>query len=165
MNNRIIICVFILIFFWGCTNPPPVCRYGTPKAVFSDTLPKIKTDDFSQKGQQATEHITFSNEVELTILQSGCDDIKQVFQFKLPENLTTQPADFFINQAINQLNYLGSLSDNHLSFGQIGQLVSEKKETIKLGKFIQLQENYYLKIDRILGENEKILLIEFSSTN
>jgi len=165
MNKLLAIYILFLITGWQCTTPPLGCQYGAPKAIFSNDQPEIKAHQFEHNGQLATEIIVFENEMELMVYQSGCDDIKQVFQFKLKGDLNELPPVFFIKQAYEQLNYMGKLSDDYLSFGQIGQIVEEKLSTIKLGESFTLQEHYFIKIDRILGKNEGILVIELSNTH
>ena len=59
------------------------CKYGTPTPIFSDALSKVTDHSFSAEGQKGIEEVSFENGVELELLQSGCNEILQSYQFKI----------------------------------------------------------------------------------
>ncbi len=156
---------FLLIFtVLSCSSEQKKCRYGKAEPIFAPFYEKVVKHKFDQKGQLTFEHIIFDNKMELEIQQSGCDNIRQVFKFKIPEDVQKQKADYFKEMTIQFFGYLSLVSDQHFSLHHLGKVVSQHFDEIKLGKPFMMQENYYLKIDRIAGENEAILLVELSSS-
>lgn len=159
----------LLLFILGCivlscNSVPEKCRYGSAEPIFDTSYEKVIKHSFSQKGQLTFEQIIFENQMELEIQQSGCDSIRQVFQFKIPEDVRLQEADYFKEMTIQFFAYLSLVSDKHFSLHHLGKMVSQHFQEIKLGKSFRMQENYYLKIDRILGLNDAILVVELSSS-
>lgn len=140
------------------------CRYGSAEPIFDTSYEKVLKHSFSKKGQLTYEQIVFENQMELEIQQSGCDSIRQVFQFKIPEDVRSQESAYFKEMTIQFFIYLSQISDKHFSLHHLGKVVSQHFQEIKLGKPFMMQENYFLKIDRILGSNESILVVELSST-
>jgi len=161
---------YLLLFLLGsivlsCGSEPKKCRYGEAEAIFDLSNKKVIAHDFRKNGQLTFEYIIFENELELEIQQSGCDSIKQVFQFKIPEDVRAETPDYFKEMTIQFFGYLSMLNDKYFALHHLGKVVNQHFNDIKLGKPFMMQENYYLKIDRILGVNETILLVELSSNN
>jgi|GEM_PF-2481000 len=148
----------------SCSSEPKKCRYGSAEPIFDSSYEKVVEHNFNQKGQLTFENIIFVNKMELEIQQSGCDSIRQVFKFKIPENVRNEKADYFKEMTIQFFGYLSLVSDKHFSLHHLGKVVSQHFDVIKLGKPFMMQENYYLKIDRIIGVNNAILIVELSSS-
>jgi len=140
------------------------CRYGNAEAIFSREYEKVIEHDFNKKGQLTFERVVFENRMELEIQQSGCDSVRQVFQFKIPEDVQQEAPTYFKEMTIQVFGYLSQVSDKHFSLHHLGKVVSQHFQEIKLGKPFMMQENYYLKIDRILGRDDAILVVELSSS-
>ncbi len=140
------------------------CRYGNAEPIFSPDYEKVVEHAFKKKGQLTFEQVVFENKMELEIQQSGCDSVRQVFQFKIPEDVQQEKPAYFKEMTIQVFGYLSQVSDKHFSLHHLGKVVSQHFQDIKLGKPFMMQENYYLKIDRILGRNDAILVVELSSS-
>jgi len=140
------------------------CRYGKAEPIFAPDYEKVIKHDFSKKGQLTFERVVFENKMELEIQQSGCDSVRQVFKVKIPEDVQYEAPAFFKEMTIQVFGYLSQISDKHFSLHHLGKVVSQHFQDIKLGKPFMMQENYYLKIDRIAGRNDAILVVELSSS-
>lgn len=165
MNLNYILLLILGSIILSCNSEPEKCRYGNAEPIFAPSYEKVVNHSFSKKGQLTFEQIVFENKMELEIHQSGCDSVRQVFQFKIPEDVRTEKPAYFKEMTIQVFGYLSLVSDKHFSLHHLGKVVSQHFNEIKLGKSFRMQENYFLKIDRILGLNETILVVELSSSS
>lgn len=140
------------------------CKYGQPTAIFNANQPGIQQHRFKTDGNEATEQVTFSDGLEMTLLQSGCNEIRQEFQFNLKGNFQTQATDFWINQAVQLLKRLGGLGHHYSGFNQWAQLIETQAPMIKLAENTALQPGYYVHIDRILSADNATLVLTLSDT-
>lgn len=164
MNLNYFLFFLVVCTSLSCSSDPKKCRYGSAEPIFASSYEKVVKHKFYQIGQLTFEHIVFENKMELEIQQSGCDSIRQVFQFKIPEDVRNEQADYFKEMTIQFFGYLSLVSNKHFSLHHLGKVVSQHFNEIKLGKPFMMQKDYYLKIDRITGENDAILLVELSSS-
>ncbi|MEM9823263.1 MAG: hypothetical protein AAF985_19435 [Bacteroidota bacterium] len=151
---------FVLI---ACDNQEKTCQFGSPQAIFSQKLEKVEQHEFTANQQEAKERAVFENGLDLEIFQSGCDTIRQVFQSTFTEDLSQENANFFIEMAIQQFFYLGSVSSDHFTLNYLGQTIQDQFHDIKLGQALELQPNYFIKIDKITGKTETVLIVELMS--
>jgi len=166
MNLTRFFLFFLAITLLSCSSnkSSEKCRYGSAEPIFSIEYEKVVKHDFNKKGQLTFERVVFENKMELEIQQSGCDSVRQVFKVKIPEDIQHEAPAYFKEMAIQVFGYLSQVSDKHFSLHHLGKVVSQHFQDIKLGKPFMMQENYYLKIDRIAGRNNAILVVELSSS-
>ena len=154
---------FLLFLNWQCTTPNTTCKYGTPEAIFPSKLPKVVKHHFEIKGQNAYENVIFENGLKMEVIQSGCNEIKQFFQFILPGDFKNEPPAFWKEIAIQNFGYLSTVSDKHMSLHHLSTAIRKNYHDIKLSAPTQLEEGYFIKIDKIIGEEETILVVELAS--
>jgi len=136
------------------------CRYGKPTAIFAANQPGIQSHTFTERGNEATEQVIFSDSLQLTLLQSGCNQIRQEFQFNLPGNFQDKTPDFWIELSIQLMQRLGSIGPDYGGFTMWAQTMVEQRKNIKLTEPVALQQGFYITIDRILStENATLVLI------
>jgi hypothetical protein len=155
--------LFVLLFF-ACGEGEKTCHYGNPQAIFSEQLDKVILHQFSTNNQDARELVNFENGLELEIFQSGCDSIQQVFQSKFEGDLTKEPSAYFVEMAIQQFFYLGTVSSEHFSLNYLSQTIRDQFHNIKLGQALELQANYFIKIDKVSSQSETVLIVELMSS-
>ena len=96
--------LFLLVsIILSCGSEPQKCRYGDAEAIFDLSNEKVISHDFRKSGQLTFEQVVFENKLELEIQQSGCDSIKQIFQFKIPEDVRTENPAYFKEMTIQFL--------------------------------------------------------------
>ena len=95
-----IVFALLLLLSYQCSDPKPECKYGSPEPIFSKENKKVNQHAFGIEGQRAYEEILFENDLNLEIIQSGCDDITQVFQFNFPGDYSKEPISTWIELAI-----------------------------------------------------------------
>ncbi len=165
MNWKYLSLIFIVGLLVACRNSPSEseCKYGTPKAIFSATQQGIKTHQFvNPKKDAAVEQVTFDDSLQLTLLQSGCDHVRQEFQFILPGDFINQKPEFWIELSIGLLRRLGSMGPDYAVFSAWAQSIESQKDAINLAENTALQQGFYVKIDRILADQSATLVLILS---
>lgn len=162
--------LLIMIFLLACNNTPPStndqsdkafvdCKYGTPQAIFSTDLTQIKQHSFALTKNTGVEEILFADEKQLEIIQTGCNQISQEFRFKWSGDFRDKEAAFWLASAINELYYLGRLSEKYMSFSMWAAAIEEKATNLQLGQFILLEGNFKIKIDKIVSSDQGVLIL------
>ena len=163
----LLLSIATLLVFCDSNNPntsqKDKCKYGAPKAIFSDTISSLASHQFNLEGQVGTEYLVFQDGKKLEIVQSGCDQIQQEFQFNLAKEETDAEKNW-IKEAAMQLQALGSLGEAYLSFNFWAQAIQENQQRIQLGETVELATNFSMKIDHIKGNDYNLLLITVKGT-
>ena len=154
--------IFTFVLFSQCQSGPPPCKYKPPVAIFSKELEPIQHHRFEVSGQDSREGIVFKNGIQMEILQSGCNDILQVFQFYIPGDLKEKNSEYWIEMAIQHFAYLSTVSNQHFSLHYWSDAISEKFHELKLGRPTELQAGYAVKIDKVLSPDHSLLIVELS---
>lgn len=162
-HYQLLLLFTIACLFYACAEKKHACKYGQPEPIFSTDLKKVDKHQFERQGQQATETIAFENGLRLEILQSGCDEIRQEFRVGLPGNFKDKGDDYFKEMAVQTFHYLSGVSGDHFGLYHLGKAIEDRFHDIKLGQPVELEKNYFLKIDKILNDMEILLLIELRS--
>lgn len=138
------------------------CKYGSPTAIFSDTLPGVKLHQFIAEKNTSSEEIKFDNNVDLTIYQSGCNSIKQDFQFDLKGDYRDKDLEFWILETVNQFDRLSQLHPDYLVYQLWGQAILENGQDLKKGESKELDRGFYFKLDWIASETSASLMLTLS---
>ena len=104
--------------------------------------------------------VFFDADIKLELLQSGCEKPKQEFQFTIPGNSKNYSAEEWIEMALNQFNFLGNLEEPLKPLLFWANALKAQKENIKLGKPVHLEQGHYVKIDKLAGNKNGLLMIE-----
>lgn len=119
---------------------------------------------FEAKGTDSEEQVKFANGKTLTILQSGCEQVRQEFRFELKE---TPPADandkFWVDQTILNLAALAVLDPQLMPLGNWVMMIRAQKDDIRLAETKALEGGFYTKIDRITSSDRVYLVIVLSN--
>jgi len=138
------------------------CKYGSPKAIFSSTTPLVSSHRFELGSHAAVETVSFDADVQLELTQSGCEKPKQEFKFTIPGDSKDLSSADWIEMALNQLDFLGNLHKPLEPLLFWSGALKLKKEEIKLGQPVTLEQGHYVKIDKVSGTENGILIIEMS---
>ncbi len=167
MYYKIALFFFITTLTFSCrlANKEPEtndCKYGIPTAIFQKNQPNVEMHSFRASETEGTEIVRFSNGVVLTLLQSGCNNIRQEFRFEFPTAPETDQPQYWIAQSINLLRMLGSMGPDYQVFSMWAQAIEARAKEIKLAETLELQQGFYTRIDRIAGANNATLVITLS---
>jgi hypothetical protein len=152
--------VFSLMVFNACQNGQGAendCK-TKPQAMLRADMKGIAEHKFETKGSDSEEFVRFANGKTLTILQSGCEKIRQEFRFELKGAPNTDDPAFWTDQAILNLAALAVLDPQLMPLGNWVMMIREKKAVIRLAETVPLQGGFYTKIDRI-SSNDGVYLI------
>lgn len=138
------------------------CRYEAPEAIFSSSMPEIRNHNFEIRNGIGVERVTINNELQLTLIQEGCDYITQEFEFSWPGKHMYEPDYFWIQQSIDKFHQLGGLGAAYLSFRSVAKAIESSSGQVKLNSPIELQAGIYLSIEPNPTNDTAILLITLS---
>ena len=165
IHSIILLCFFIV----GCGGADQKastdfsnCKYGSPKAIFSDTVPEIEAHSFNIHNKEGIELVRFKNGMVMELIQSGCDHIVQSFKFRLSGDHRKKNALDWVEESVAQLRFLGGLDPKFASLSFWGNEIEQRKSEIKLGSTHDIQQGFKVKIDKVLSTSESILLLELS---
>lgn len=144
----------------SCGSETAKCKYGEPVAIFSDETPDVIKRSFTGNGQTAIEEASFKNGMSVEIQQSGCDDILQVFQFRVERPSEGEPNWFLV--AGEQFNYIGNLSEKLEPLLMWGTVINQNAGGFKYGLPLEVDQGFFIKIDKIESGKNAILTVELS---
>lgn len=138
------------------------CKYGDPVAIFDDDTPGISKHTFVSKGQTGEEYVKFESGKELTLTQSGCNDIRQELQFRLPGVDFPNDPDYWIQKAIIELTALSQINKKLAAFSMWASMIQSQKSDIHLAESFPLANGFYIQIDRIASSDHFLLILVLS---
>ena len=161
-----ILCTFLLVLtaaLYGCqtgasADPFSKCKYGKPQPVFPNSYSEVDSQYFEIKGMSGLEKVWFVNGLYIELLQEGCDKARQVFHFRLKGNFSRW--EDWLQLSASQLEYLSAISEKHLELGMWAQAIRQHKEQIPLDEKVEIQPGYFVKVDKVLGADYVILIVE-----
>lgn len=118
---------------------------------------------FNARSTESEEYVKFENGKTLTILQSGCEKIRQEFRFELKEQPSSDDATFWAEQAILNLAALAVLDPQLMPLGNWVMMIRSQKNDIRLAETLAVEGGFYLKIDRITSNDATYLIIVLSN--
>lgn len=155
--------LFIILFASACktkTNAP--CRFGSPTAIFSDTMQNVKKHFFTIKDGTGVEMVAFKNNYLLEVEQSGCEDIQQQFSFTLHGKFMDAPDSFWIGLAIKQFKDMAGMSPKLAPFTAWGEAIESMKDKIRLSEPMEIQPQFMCRLDKVVSLDQATLVILLS---
>ncbi len=138
------------------------CKFGKPESVFSKNIPKINSHEFHLSGKEGIEKVVFENGVHLEIIQSGCDAIRQEFQFFLPGNFEKTSADYWALKAVEQFQYMSVLDEKFAPFSFWANAIRQSAQHFNLGRSLEVQPGTFVTLDKIFSPDYTILIVVLS---
>ena len=102
----------------------------------------------------------FDNELKVEIDQSGCNHIKQVFKFWIDRPGEGEPNWYFL--AAEQFAYLSNISNETKMLGMWAEVIETNASQFKLGMPVEVDQGFFVKIDKINEDQKVILFVELS---
>lgn len=149
MLKKILLTIFlvgILIspLFIRCSKAPPynpylifsdTCLYGGFKPIFPDTFTHY-TFIIDSISISSEERFILSNNLEVTIIQSGCSPMYQTFKFYPIEK------SFIKETTITCFRRLGNISAEYLAYHQLADAIDNV--SVELDQDISLSDNFLM---------------------
>lgn len=144
-------------------DPAEPCKFGSPRPMFSDQLPGVTQHQFQSNGQKSGETLALSNGYHLELLQDGCNEIRQEFQFVIKEDLRNLADSTWFLQAIEKMSFLAKLSTKHAPLGFWGRAIEGYRSEMSLGMPKEVEKNTFITIDRLVAEDQATLILLLES--
>ncbi len=135
------------------------CKYGKPQAIFSDTLQHIEAHHFTMQGKAGIEQVEFDHGVQLELIQTGCNQIRQEFRFDLPGNHDEKNTADWVRESHLLFRYMGTLSEAHVSLTFWGNALLDQIQQIKMGQALALAPGFSATLDKIPGTDQTTLIV------
>jgi hypothetical protein len=146
----------------ACRNTSEKCKFGVPKAIFSDTMKVVKKHHFELKEQTGIEMVAFENGMLLELEQSGCNDIHQQYTFFMPGDFSKADDSVWKLLAVKNFQMLSTYSPSLLSFRDWASAIENVKDKMKLAESTEVEINTYVRIDKIISPDKAMLVIQLS---
>lgn len=141
------------------------CKYSAPIAVFSDTIEQIKMHEFTRKGQEATEKVVFENGVELELIQSGCNNVYQAYNFYLSIEDNSSEVAYWLDFSIGQFRYMAGLDETYFQLNGWANALANVGNQLRLGKKVQVEPGFYVTLDKIWTGEKTLIQVILESDN
>lgn len=157
--------LFLLLALSACQNAgnkETDCK-TKPQAMLREGMRGVAEHKFAVSGIESEEFVKFANGKTLTILQSGCEKIRQEFRFELKEKPSQDDPAFWTEQAILNLAALAVLDPQLMPLSNWVMMIRAQKDDIRLAETKVLEGGFYTKIDRITSNDRVYLIIVLSN--
>ena len=170
-QNLILICISLVCF--ACETKTEKqgfswdkCKFGKPEPIFGEpNLPGIKSKTFAITQQEGLEVVNFSDslQTELSIRQSGCDELSQEFTFTYKgKNYGKWDDESWKKQAVMEFVKLSNLSPRLFVYSKWASAIYEQRDSINIGENRDLAQGHFLKINKLAQADQGQLIITLS---
>lgn len=135
------------------------CPYGRPKAVFSEAMPGVSAHQFVEEPYAATESFRLGDTLTVVLIQSGCEKPTQEFRFEMPLQASEDSDAFWAARCVDLLYVLANLDASTAPLSAWAQAIEPQIPNFILGESLSIQQDVYVKIDRIRSAEGVILLL------
>lgn len=177
MNKfKILIFSFLAISLFACNNEAEKepCLYGEPSPILSENTQGVSEYTFLASDSSGTESAiltdTLLNEgqIRFTMNQTGCNKVKQIFTFELPQNdYSTQTDSFFVQRAaeglmvLSQKSPIASQSFIPMFAYELNAFAGNVPINRRLAVDSETAPGVFFVINKIATQNEGIITVEF----
>jgi hypothetical protein len=169
-HTPLLLAAFSLIFIaLSCSNSETkTCKSGTPKAIFTDSMPTVKKQFFKLKQEPSGEKVgiemvAFENKLLLEVEQSGCDEVLQQFSFIMFGKFPEQSDDeLWKALAVRHFQDLAKISPELTAFNGWADAIESVKKDLKLGEVTKVGDGFNVRVDRIVSTDKATLVVQFS---
>ncbi len=159
--------LLLLLFSWACSSDNADdlfidCRYSAPESIFSNALPDVSQHSFYLDKMVGEESLEFTDGSSLLLRQSGCDYLKQEFEFATPNFDRQKSIAFWFEESIDLLHRVSEMGPEYISYRQWAKAMERKVRSFELDKTVMLADGYYAKVSRQNARGAAILLLTLS---
>ncbi|MBX2870980.1 MAG: hypothetical protein KTR30_02745 [Saprospiraceae bacterium] len=159
--------LLLLVLFWACSSDKSDdlfidCRYSAPESIFSNALPDVEQHSFFLDKMVGEESLAFADGSSLRLRQSGCDYLKQEFEFAAPSFDRQKSIAFWFEESIDLLHRVSEMGPEYISYRQWAKAMEKKVRSFELDKTVMLADGFYAKVSRQNSRGAAILLLTLS---
>jgi hypothetical protein len=162
MKRELLFILFICLVTAHCGTEGGKCPLGAPQPIFAPEMAGVAKHHFESAGQESLEELILERGVYLKIHQTGCDKLKQDFQFKVQGDYATYPDSLWLREAVRQFYHLGNLSEKTAGLKMWASAIEAARGEMRLAEPKQVDEGIYIQVDKIIGSSESTLRVVFS---
>lgn len=151
--------IILLLAACGEETQKKECRFGKPQAIFQSAFENVEKTTFSLKGREGVENVIFKNGVSLALIQSGCNELRQEFSFRLPMTNSEANGEFWIIQGEQLMRFLGNTDASLVQFSEWANAIKQVSGQLKLGEALEIQTGYFVTVDKIEFPEETIVKV------
>jgi hypothetical protein len=157
-----VLAIFLMIFMACSSKNEGKCKFGEPTAMFSDTMKVVKKHHFEIKDKTGVELAAFSNGMMLEVEQSGCNEIHQQFTFILPGDFSKSNDEFWKTLTVKNFRLLAESSPQLIAFTAWADAIESVNSKLKLAEPTEVSKGIEVRIDKILSNNQGMLVVQLS---
>ena len=171
MKNYMFIPTFLLLMLLLSCNsaqqqsdePFADCPQGKPSAVFNKEIQGIKEHQFGLKADFSIETVDFHNGTKLELIQSGCENVVQEYQFTFEgEPLPNDPA-VWTALAVVQFKFLSSLGEAFAPFFMWATAIENAQDHFIFNEAHEIQPGFFVTLNKVSGQAEQILIVKLAT--
>ena len=148
--------IFFSIIFCMCSPAAKKeCPTGTPQPMFSESIEGITNYNFVIQGQESIERFEY-RQTPILIEQSGCETIRQVFNFRMPKNLNASQVGTAMTRAFQDFAQLGTAQAGFLAWAQA---IETQLPEIKFSESFSPSPGIQITLDRIQQVEFDLILL------
>lgn len=122
----------------------------------------ITQHNFELRKAEAIENVSFENGLQLKLRQSGCQVLKQRYEFVLPTTVPVtednqEDAAFWIDEAAKQFEYLTTFADDFIIYQQ---LILAGRDYATLNEPLRITQDAGFTINHFQIDNQTIIVVE-----
>jgi len=166
-----LISILCLLYCAGCAEDPAngpgfeQCRYAAPEPVFHEGLPGLSRHEFELLGKRAEEKFWVDRELKVALEQSGCDYIRQVFQFEWQGGARGNSSVYWSRTAADKFRRLAQFGAPYLSFKAISDAIRSKERQIQTGESVELQPGIQMTLNPQSAGQKQALKVVLQQTD
>ncbi len=170
LKSFIFFLTFFCLYFVSCTNKnnsdqtedignidPSNCLYDSPVPIFKVIQDQLENYLFQETGPFQTSEQFVYKDIEVEILQTGCNQVYQEFRFITDSSLGV--VDF----ATNIFNEFSGLDQSLFALNQFANEFQRQKDIIETNQLIQFSDIIYLKMDETAFGEKRLIRIVMKS--
>ena len=150
----------MLLYFTACENAQS-CKYK-PGPVFEKGLPHILQYNFEQQGTQSLESLLLDRGILVEISQEVCNETRQEYRFTVQGDFTATPDSFWLKEASRQFVYLSGLSEKQAALKAWADIIELRRPDMRLGEDREVQQGVFVRVDKVVNNQQGILLVLLS---
>ncbi len=137
------------------------CKFK-PEAILSKDLPGVAAYNFEVQGIESLESVLFKSQLMLEIHQEVCNSTKQEYKFTVKGDYSAYPDSLWLRESVRQLTWLSTLSERQAPLRQWAGILEASRRGMKLAEEKEIQPGILVKVDRVLGPEQSVLLVNFA---
>jgi hypothetical protein len=155
---RYFLIVFCLAAF-ACGDQAAPCVHGAPSAMFTPDMSGVVQHHFEVKDRESVEELMLERGILVKVLQTGCTELRQEFQFQVPGDYSQFPDSMWLKEAVRQFYQLGNLSEKTTGLKTWASVMENARSEMRLTEPIEVEKNIFVQVDKVVSPESSTLRV------